>query len=321
MTNDDDLRQLFGDATSEITPSGTLEEIRDRTAKADPSVRRWFLPSMAAAAAMALVVGGAFWATRDDDPGSSNVAASPAAPIDATIFYVGDGARGPRLFSEVHTIQPGAGGPGLSAAREAVLGTPLDRDYRSVWSRGTLIQDVTLAGDTITIGFADASAADPLPEMNAAEAQAGIDALVRTVRAAYATTAAVEFTMAGEPATRVLGNDTSTPSVGGSDEDVLALVSISDLANGATVEPGRLTVKGFAATFEANVAWELLVGGDAVIDSGFTTAAEGGVLSPYEFTTNIPLEGPGTYTLVVHDTDESGEGRPVNQDTKEIVVE
>ena len=38
--------------------------------------------------------------------------------------------------------------------------------------------------------------------------------------------------------------------------------------------------------------------------------------SPYSFAVTAP---PGTYTLVVHDTDESGGGK-VNQDTKEVTV-
>ena len=80
-----------------------------------------------------------------------------------------------------------------------------------------------------------------------------------------------------------------------------------------------MTVEGRASTFEANVVWELRVGGDAVVQHGFTTAAECCTLSPYRFT--IKDVQPGTYTLVVHDTDESGGRRPVNSDSKEIVVE
>ena len=96
-------------------------------------------------------------------------------------------------------------------------------------------------------------------------------------------------------------------------------MQISTPGNGETVKAGTVTVTGIAAVYEATVTWELLVGGDAVAASGFATAEECCTFSPYEF--ELELEGGSTYTLVVHDNDESGEGRAVNRDTKDIVVE
>ena len=92
---------------------------------------------------------------------------------------------------------------------------------------------------------------------------------------------------------------------------------IESPAQGATV-PTTFTVTGRAATFEANVVWELKRG-DATVRNGFTTAQECCTLTPYSFTVNAP---PGDYTLVVHDTDESdGEGIGTSQDTKDITVQ
>jgi hypothetical protein len=55
------------------------------------------------------------------------------------------------------------------------------------------------------------------------------------------------------------------------------------------------------------------------VRNGFTTAQECCTLSPYSFDVTAP---PGDYTLVVHDTDESGgEGIGISQDTKDITVE
>ena len=80
----------------------------------------------------------------------------------------------------------------------------------------------------------------------------------------------------------------------------------------------QFEVTGLASAFEANVVWELTQG-DRVVRHGFTTAAECCTLSPYSFTVTAT---PGDYTLVVHDTDESGgEGIGTNQDTKNITVE
>ena len=99
-------------------------------------------------------------------------------------------------------------------------------------------------------------------------------------------------------------------------DDVEALVQVDNPSDGATVT-ASFTVSGRAAAFEANVVWELKQG-DTVVKDGFTTAQECCTLAPYSF--EVTDVAPGSYTLVVHDTDESGQGRPVDQDTKEIIV-
>lgn len=331
MNNDDDLRQLFRDATSDIRPRGTLDDIRTQTKKVDPMARRWFLPSMAAAAVMALVIGGAFWMTRDDSaPDRPNVATSPTSPpasatpavmADATVFYVGEGARGPRLYAETHSVQVKTAAP-LAAVQEAALGVPLDPDYKSYWPSTITIESTSFdgVGDSGGIGIRLSAAVPDVPNgTSAKQARMQVEAIVRTAQAAFSGTNPVEFYVDGERQESVLG--VAGPSfTGGSDDDVLALVQISNLTDGTTVKAGKLTVEGVANVFEANVSWEIMLGGDAAIDQGYTMAAECCSLEPYSFTTNIALE-PGRYTVVVHDNDESGEGRPVNQDTKEIVVE
>jgi hypothetical protein len=92
-------------------------------------------------------------------------------------------------------------------------------------------------------------------------------------------------------------------------------VWIIDPGNETTVN-SPFTVTGVAATFEANVQWELK-DGSRVVRRGFTTAAECCTPSPYSFAVKAP---PGTYTLVVHDSDVSGKGGKVNSDTKEVTV-
>jgi hypothetical protein len=125
----------------------------------------------------------------------------------------------------------------------------------------------------------------------------------------------VQLLLDGKHTDTVLGVPAAEPLAAANPDDVLAPVQIDAPAEGAEVE-GTFTVTGRAAAFEANVVWELKQG-DAVVKDGFATAQECCTLSPYEFEVTAP---PGDYTLVVHDTDESGEGRPVNQDTKEITV-
>lgn len=333
--NDDDLRQIFEDATADIRPQGTLEDIRAQTKKVDPMARRWFLPSLATVAAMALVIGGAFWMTRDTDPDTAGPATSPTATAtasddpttvvppmaDVTLYYVGEGARGPRLFSEHQKVD--SEDRATSALAQATGGQAFDPDYKSYWPSSIKIESVSFdgVGDSGSIGIRlSAAAADRPTGTSAKQALMQVDAIVRTAQEAFSAKASVDFYVDTERQDRVLGVDTSSPQTGGNDDDVLALISIGNLVDGATVPAGKLTVTGMAAAFEANVSWEIMLGGDAVIDQGNTTATECCTLKPYSFTTNIAL-APGTYTVVVHDNDESGQGRPVNRDTKEIVVE
>ena len=104
---------------------------------------------------------------------------------------------------------------------------------------------------------------------------------------------------------------------GGGSSAAAGTVKVTTPTEGAKV-PTQFEVTGQAATFEANVVWELKQG-EKTVRHGFTTARECCTLSPYKFSVNAT---PGDYTLVVHDTDESdGEGVGTSQDTKNITVQ
>jgi len=134
--------------------------------------------------------------------------------------------------------------------------------------------------------------------------------------AASAGQAPVTFEVHGDPTDDVLGVDTRQPVAPGSADSELSPISIDTPTEGARLY-GTFEVSGMAAAFEANVVWELEEGG-RVVQHGYTTAAQCCTLSPYRFTISAP---PGDYTVVVHDTDESGgEGVGTNQDTKSITV-
>ena len=334
----DDLRQLFSEATSGIRPEGTFEEIRSRTEKVDPMARSWFLPSIAAAAVMALVIGGAFYVNRDDAKPSGHSGpdfADTAKAKDLPIYYLGDTAAGLGLFREEQPIDatPGEGKASylLGAAEAAVSGHPLDADYRSAWPTTLTVNGTGRNPDdpegALTVFFNSDAVTDRPSGMTEAEAKLSVEQLVRTMQAAGDTDAPVQFQVVvtdGQvdtgPLTKVLG--VPIPAEGATpqpDADVLAPVQITSPTDNQKIKAGeKFTVTGVANVFEANVQWELLIGGDAVVDSGFTTAEECCRLAPYSF--DLTLE-PGTYTLEVHDSDESGTGRPINRDTKEIVVE
>ena len=153
--------------------------------------------------------------------------------------------------------------------------------------------------------------------MDDADAGIALQALVWTADAATKSTLPVQFLVDGKPSDTLLATDVSTPVPPTSADSALSPVQVTSPTEGATV-PTQFEVTGRASTFEANVVWELRQG-EKTVRNGFTTAQECCTLSPYSFTVTAP---PGTYTLVVHDTDESdGEGVGTSQDTKTITVQ
>jgi len=331
MNENDDLRQLFADATSDIRPQGSLDDILDRSKKVDPMTRRWFLPVVAAAAVIGLAIGGAAWLANDSNsPNDDHGPLGGPAPTTGTgtataeravpMYFVGEAAQGKRLFREFQKLATCSSSCLLTAAVTRSLGDgAVDPDYSSLWPNDVAVQGAGYSGDLITIDLS-AAAHDRPSGMTAADAELAVQQAIFTAEAAVGKgRLPVRFTIDGGPTDTILGVPASEPLAAGDELDVLAPVQINSPSDGATVQAGPVTVEGLAATFEANVVWELMVGGDTVVQNGHTTAAECCKLAPYSFT--IKDLQPGSYTLVVHDEDMSGEGRAVNQDTKEIVVE
>lgn len=328
--DDGDLRALLHETAAQITPHGTFDDIKERTMKT--GTRRWIAPTLAAAAAMALVVGGLGWMLRDNDSPTGSPSPGPAtSPTgDATgaplvqravpVYYAGQAARGTRLYREFQRreVCETDGCLATASITAALTGPAEDPDYRTLWPQGATVHAVEAGADQIRIDLRG-DLHDRPAGMSAADAELAVQQLVYSAQAGFGNgRVPVQLVLDGKHTDTVLGVPASEPLAAASELDVLAPVQVSAPADGQTVKAGAVKVEGVAATFEANVVWEILVGGDAVVASGHTTAAECCRLAPYSFT--VDLE-PGAYTLVVHDTDESGEGLPVNQDTKEIIVE
>jgi len=323
--SDSDLRALLDDAVSDVHPEGGTEQIRARAKR--PSATRWVPITVAAAAATAVVIGGGAWLAQQQPssnppaagPGTpSSPSRAPAAPshtVDTTVFYTGATASGPRLFPEARRVTDATDSDLQVAVDEALTGTPHDPDYQNPFKPLGITATATVAGGAVTLDLS--GPVDRPSGMDAKDAEAAVQSLVRTADAAAQSGQPVTFTVSGAPAASVLGVDTSSPLAPASDDSVVSPVLIDTPAQGATVST-RFTVTGRAATFEANVVWELKRG-DMVVRNGFTTAQECCTLAPYSFKVNAPR---GDYTLVVHDTDESGgEGVGTSQDTKDITIE
>ncbi len=326
-SDDSALRRLIDEAVSDVHPQGGTEEIRARSQR--PSAARWVPLTLAAAVATVVVIAGSAWLGRGgdappaaqqggtDDPAvtQTETESDPGRTVQAQVYYVGSTPAGPRLFAETHRVE-GATTSDLDVAVQESLAAPaLDPDYAVFPPDEDLVVRTSPSPAVITV---DLSAALPRPaEMDAEEAQMTLQAVVWTVHAATGSEAPVRFTVGDQATAEVLGVDTTQPLQRAGADSALATVSINTPTQGATV-PTTFEVKGQAATFEANVVWELKQG-DKVVRNGFTTAAECCTLAPYSFSVTAT---PGEYTLVVHDTDESdGEGIGTSEDTKQVTVQ
>lgn len=251
--------------------------------------------------------------SESSKPESSESGSSGGTSSAVPVYYLGGTGSGVRLFREFHRVQ----GDRLAAALDlAFRDSADDPDYRSGWPQGTTVRSAGADRRTLTVDLSGPDLAKRPAGTSRAEARQALNALVFTADGVTQSNTPVAFRIDGAPAKTVLGVKVGPALARANPDKVKSPVSVFSPAQGATVAaPVRVT--GEAATFEANVVWELMQG-DKVVKHGFTTAKQCCTLSPYSFTVKAP---PGSYTLVVHDTDDSGgNGVGTSKDTKEITV-
>ncbi|TDE01303.1 Gmad2 immunoglobulin-like domain-containing protein [Jiangella asiatica] len=253
--------------------------------------------------------------TPGPDPTPS--ATGPVETITVPVYFVADSGAGSRLAREFQTIES-ADPPVLAALRQ--VASPTDPDYTSLWQSG-LIRSAEVGDDAITVDLT------ALPEITRdsgepSAAELAVQQVVYTATAAAATfdldgSLPVRITVEGE-AVDALGEVPLTEPVPRAEPlDVRQVMQLNEPTEGATVT-SPVTVRGEAATFEANVPWEIRRDGE-VVDEGAATATECCTFAEFEF--QVDLE-PGTYEVVITEDDPSGgEGRPPMSDSRTFTVE
>jgi hypothetical protein len=239
--------------------------------------------------------------------------ASEGSRIALPVYYVAETAAGPRLQREFHSVV--TSDPASAAVHEMLASpTGVDPDYKSHWPPGTALrQPVRRDGRVIVV---DLMAAGPV-ELGTELAELTVQQLVFTVQGALQVEDPVRILVGGVRVPELWGAvGTAAPVERGDPYALRSLVQIDSPAEGARV--GReVEVRGEAAVFEATVLWEVLRDG-ALVQSGFTSTAEGQRFAPFAFT--VTLE-PGEYTVRISEDDPSdGEGRPVLTDDKSFTV-
>lgn len=328
--NDEDVRRLLHDAVDDLRPEERLTEIRARAhgERGSGRYRRYAVTAVAAAATAAVVgtvvwAGGAFVPNPTEStapPAEGTSAATPsAAPhrFTAAIYWLGQTPQGVRLYREFQDV---AGATQLEAAVDAAIsGTPDDPDYRAPWP-GTQLVSARVDRGLIRVDLDEApTAADAV---SPAEGSQALEQVIRTAQAAVGRRLPVQFQVDGNPVAEVFGQPTAEPLAEGEWSEVLALVSLSDPAEGAVVTGEVLTVTGVASSFEATVPWRVLRDGVAVRRGIFTATGWVDRLHPFRGTIDVSGLAPGRYLLEVSTSDPSGgaEGAAPFRDTRGFEV-
>ena len=267
-----------------------------------------------------------------DDPSSSSGASESAdrtteASEDATTdddaqvvpaYYIGDTPQGERLFREFTQVD--GMDPLVGAGAALTQGDPVDPDYRTLWPKGSF-DSITQTADAIEVTLADDGWLKA-GSLDKAQARLAVQQLVYTLQGVAGKRLPVQVTVDGKPAPTLLGIDASNGLKAAPELDVMALVNVTEPAQGATVS-STFTATGRASSFEANVPWEIQDGSGAVVLNGSTTA-EGWMdkLYPWEAKVDASSLEPGSYTFVARTDDPSeGEGGGPTEDTKKFTIE
>jgi hypothetical protein len=257
--------------------------------------------------------------TPETSTSTSTTASPSGTPVEVTAYYVGTTTRGFRLFKERRTVTTTESAP-VTALVTALEGA-LDPDYQSVWkSLGVAVNSVTKSRGTIAVDLQGISGLRSRPAgMKASFASASVDQILWTVKDAFSATdkVAVQILSDGSPVDRLLGVPVAEPLAFPDPGLSLAQVWITNLEEGDSVT-SPVRVKGLGAAFEGQIVWRVYDESGQLVKKGWTLAEDCCRMAPYSFKVRLT---PGTYTIVVEDTDPSGGEAPGPwQDSKTITV-
>jgi hypothetical protein len=319
------IRELLTDAVSDVEPDHRLSEIQARTARPDRRPR-WYVTGGAVLATAAAVTTFAVVTNLDTDDATDPDPAPTGTPTAIEVravpaYYIGATPNGPRLFREFANVD--ASIRKLDASLSLLESGAADPDYTTAWGPDSF-DAASVQGDVIYVDLADESLHDRPKGMSVVEAQLALQQAIYTVQgAAQQGRLPVQFRLNGNPINTVYGETTSEPVGELPPLDVLALVSISDPAEG-TVVRDSFHAEGVASSYEATVNWEIRDVDGFVVHRGYTTAkGYTDKLWPWETEIDVSDLEPGTYTFVALTADGSGgaEGFEPTSDTRTIVVE
>ena len=250
---------------------------------------------------------------------SNEPSASPAGDDiqDYSFYFVTETSQGFRLVREVQQVSKSENelgdDKGLNSLTMLIDGQlpPFDGDHRTLWNNGTKVNGLTTLDGVATVDLTLGRIS-----LGSESEQRAIDQIVWTLIANDPAINSVKFTVDGVASESLAGHvDFAQTFVLAPSYEVLASVWIDLLDRSDVKNP--VSISGSACTFEANVAWELTQGGNAV-SSGATTAE---LACPDRSKWSIDLGdlAPGNYVLTVSDFS-AEDGSVIFQDTKAFSV-
>lgn len=339
-----ELRTALASETRRVQPGDRLDSILHEAHLQGPAAgtggpgrRRWLVP-VAAAAAVAAIIGGIWWSGQDrqDSPtppvgttgpsvsvttppqtpstaptGSATSTGIATQPTTLPVYFVGpqgDPEGTPKLFREFLRRDLPVGAD-VEAKVKGALVEAIDAQrfsntdgYLQPWS-GQTIGDVRVSASDITIDLA--TPGDPAAAPTAEVRRLAVQQLVWTAQAVVQKgNLPVRITVQGK-ATPLFGSIPATGTFTRPSSDELW----QDLAPLWVTSPSRdqvlpaakpVTVKGLAIVFEANVGWQLKRGTTQVA-TGHTTASVGAPAQG-EYSFSLGTLSPGDYTIRVFET-------------------
>ena len=323
----DDLTTLLHEAVEHVEPTDRLAELRARTRRR--SRTRWYAAGGAVLATAAVVTVIALAANQNQPKAEDNgPVTNPSPDTSATagesaypVYYLGETPTGTRLYRE---FQQAPGFMWTEIAIQLLSRAPDDPDYRTPWPTGAFeTAKVVGSGESriIEVTLANESLHDRPEGMSKTEAGLAVEQVIYTLQGVAGERWPVQFRLHGNPIDQVLGVATSEPLANAPQLDVLALVSISNPAEGRDVD-ASFSADGVASSFEGTVPWELRNAGGDVVRSGVAQGTMEDHLTPWETgpidVSDLPA---GTYTFVASTDDPSGgEGPGPTTDTRTITI-
>ena len=339
------LRQALARDAQQVHPSHRLDTILHEAHEAGPVTatggsgpRRWLMP-LAAAAAVAAIIGGVWWSGQDDRTGVTPPAntpsviptatdlptTAPTSPSTATssatggpvvtesvslpVYFVGpigDDKPTYKLFRDfIRGELPSKASPAEKAKAAlalAINAQPFSNTdgYLQPWS-GQTIGDVTVKDGLITVGLANAG--NPDAAVTTEIQRLAVQELVWTAQAAIQQTLPVRFEVAGA-STKLFGSISTdqTFTRPGNDElwkDVAPVWVTSPSRDQVLPAAKPVVVQGLAIVFEATVNWELKRG-TRQVSTGHAMASIGAPMQG-QYSISLGKLAAGSYTISVRE--------------------
>jgi hypothetical protein len=332
------LRQALARDAEQVRPSHRLDTILHEaheggpvTATGGSGARHWIMP-LAAAAAVAAIIGGVWWSGQDDrptvtPPATRGPSASPSVPSTGTtptsspttsgpspteqvslpVYFVGPvGGDKPtyKLFREFLRGRIPVGG-GEANRVEAAVGLALNAQpfsntdgYLQPWS-GTRVTTASVTPEAIEVQLSGPGAEG----FDAETQRLAVQEIVFTAQAAAQKTLPVRISVE-DGSTKLFGSISTDQAFTRPPSDRLyedlAPIWVTAPTRDQVLPAGKpVTVKGLAIVFEATVNWQLDRGATKVSD-GHAMASIGAPMQG-EYSFSLGRLAAGTYTIRVRE--------------------